>query len=220
MNTGKYYNTLLYGSFHKKFIAKVKVLNSWLQNPKLKEISSLSGRPTFLEYLDFLSSIVVYGTTLEDYILFKFYNKNHKERKTYVTGRKIHRFFGQVNKQDKTKIFIDKCIFQRYFSEFMDREIFILDDKGNNVAEAKEWLQDKKVIFVKTCQGSQGKGVKRLEINDADEIIEFCVKNKYLIMEEEIKQHPVMAKLYPNAVNTIRFITLVDNNEVKILGLE
>jgi len=38
------------------------------------------------------------------------------------------------------------------------------------------------------------------------------------LLEEAIVQHPKMNKLYPDSINTIRFITLVENKDVKLLG--
>src|SRR5690554_5548539 len=101
MNTGNNYRKIVYGSRIQKTIAKFSVLKQWLSHPKMKKSHLLANRSKIIQYIDFLSSVIFYGTTLEDFLVFEFYNKNRKERKSYVTGRKLHAFFDKVNNKDK-----------------------------------------------------------------------------------------------------------------------
>lgn len=218
-STGKNYNKIVHGSGISKVTAKFSALKSWLSHPELKKSHILANRPKIIQYIDFLSSIVLYGTTLQDYLTFEFYNKNHKERKSYVTGRKLHKFFNKVNNKDKTDIFIEKNRFAEVFSEYIGREIFMLDLDANNVNVAKVWLSDKSIVFAKPSKGVEGRGVTRLVIgDDIEETINYCISNKLDLIEEAIVQHKDMNVLYPDAINTIRFITLVEDNDVKLLG--
>ena len=218
MNTGKNYRKIVHGSGFSKLKAKVSTLNSWLSHPKLKESRLKSKRNKLIHNLDFLSSVMIHGATLEDYVLYEFYNKSNKERKTYVTGKKLHDFFDRVNKKHKTDLFSNKNKFSKQFSEYLGRETFELDLKGENKGDAKNWLSNMDIIFAKPSKGAEGKGVTRLIVGDVEEIIQYCIDNKLDTIEEPIKQHPDMNKLYPDAINTVRLITFVKNNEVGILG--
>lgn len=219
MDTGKNYNKLVYGSGITKVAAQVSTVKAWLQHPKMKESHVLAKRPKVVQYADFLMSMIRYGSTLEDFITFEFYNKNHKEKKLYLTGKKQHAFFDKVNNKDKTDIFIDKLKFAETFSSYLGRKIFNLKLDGSNIGDAKEWLSDINVVFAKPSKGVRGQGVTRLEVgNDVEETINYCLNNNLDILEEEIKQHKDMSALYPDAINTVRFMTFVENNDVKIIG--
>lgn len=219
MNTGKNYNKVVYGSGIEKIKAQISVFKGWLLHPKMRESHRLANRPKIIQYIDFLFSIIFYGTTLEDYLTFEFYNKNHKERKSYVTGRKLHKFFDNVNNKERTNIFIDKVKFAEYFSEYLGREIFKLELDGKNIDNAKSWLREMDLVFAKPSRGVEGKGVTRLVVGeDVEETIKYCLNNNLDLIEEAIVQHPKMNLLYPDSINSIRFITLVENNEVKLLG--
>jgi len=127
--------------------------------------------------------------------------------------------FDKVNNKNKTDIFIEKSRFAEVFTEYLCREIFMLDLDGTNINDAKSWLSDKSIIFAKPSKGVEGRGVTRLVVDDdIEETIEFCLKNNLNLIEEAIVQHSEMNLLYPDSINTIRFITLVENDGVKLLG--
>src|SRR5699024_9118070 len=85
--------------------------------------------------------------------------------------------------------------------------------------EARSWLSEQNVVFAKPSKGVEGKGVTRLVVgDDIDKTINYCLNNNLDLIEESIVQHEDMNVLYPDAINTIRFITLVENDGVKILG--
>lgn len=219
MNTGKNYNKIVHGSGISKIKAKFSTLNSWLRHPEMKESHLKAKRSKVVQYADFLSSVMIHGATLQDYLIFEFYNKDHKERKTYVTGKKLHQFFDKVNNKKKTNIFIEKNRFAEAFQKYLGRDSIMLSLDGSNSDEVKSWLSDKKVVFAKPSKGVEGRGVTKLEINsNVDDTINFCLKNNLDLIEEAIVQHKDMNVLYPDAINTIRFITLVENNGVKLLG--
>lgn len=218
MNTGKNYNKIVYGSGIHKTFAQFLTLKSWLLHPEMKKSHLKAKRNIIIQYADFLLSIMIDGATLQDYLLFEFYNKRYKERSNYVTGRRLHNFFSKVNNEKKTKYFKDKKQFADIFSKYMGRKLFKLNLDGSNVKEAREWLKGKDVIFSKPSDGVQGRGVTRLEIDNVDQVINYCIHNNLDIMEEAVSQHPKMSELYPDSINTVRFITLIENNEVKILG--
>lgn len=218
MNTGKNYRKIVHGSGFSKFSAKVSTLKSWLNHPKLKESQKKANRNKLVHYIDFLSSVALHGATLEDFILYEFYNKGNKERKTYVTGKKLHDFFDRVNNKDKTDLFFDKNNFAKNFSEYLGRKTFELDLGGNNIDDAKKWLSSMDIVFAKPSKGAEGKGVTRLVVSDVEETIQYCIDNQLDTIEEPIIQHSDMNKLYPDAINTVRLITFIKDNEVKILG--
>src|SRR5690625_1005547 len=135
-----------------------------------------ANRSKIIQYIDFLSSVVIHGATLQDYIIFEFYNKSQGERRTYVTGKKLHQFFDRVNNKNKTDIFIEKNRFAEVFKEYLGRKVFMLDLNGNNINDAKTWLRDKSIIFAKPSKGVEGRGVTRLVVdNNIEDVINYCL---------------------------------------------
>lgn len=219
MNTGKNYNKLVYGSGVSKLKAKVSTLKTWLNHPKLKESQQKAKRSKIVHYTDFLSAVAIHGATLEDYFIFEFYNKKNKERATYVTGKKLHRFYDRVNYKMNTNVFKNKSNFVDAFSQYLGRETFKLNLDGSNISEALNWLSDKESVFVKKNSGTEGRGVERIVISDNNkDMIDYCLKNEFVLFEEPIVQHSEMSKLYSKSINTIRFITFVKNDTVEVLG--
>lgn len=219
MHTGKNYNKLVYGSGISKLIAQISTVKSWLQHPKLRESSIKAKRPKIVHYTDFLLSMLIHGSTLDDFITFEFYNKGYKEKKAYLTGRKQHKFLDKVNNKNKTDIFVDKIKFAENFSDYLGREMFVLNLDGNNVDKAKSWLSNKNVVFAKPSKGIHGNGVTKLIVkNNTEEIIKYCLRNNLDIIEEAIIQHKDLNFLYPDSINTVRFMTYVVNGEAKVIG--
>lgn len=215
----KRYNKIVHGAGIQKITAQISELKDWLTHPRMKKSHLLAKRSKVTQYLDFLFSIIFHGTTLQDYLAFEFYNKNHKERKTYATGRRIHKFFNKVNNNSKSKLIEDKRKFAEVFSDYTGRKIFNLNLDGSNVDDAKNWLHGMDVVFAKPSNSMQGRGVTRLIVKEnPEETINYCLDNSLDIMEEAIVQHPKMKALHPDSVNTIRFMTLVENDNVKLLG--
>src|SRR5699024_1185923 len=216
MNTGKNYNKIVYGSRMQKLTARLTAVKEWLDHPELKKSHLYANRPQIIQYIDFLTSVGIYGATLQDYLVFEFYKKSHREKSSYVTGRKQHKLFDRVNEKNKTSLFKDKNKFSDVFSEYTGREIFNLDLDGKNKEEAKKWLETMDIVFAKPSDGVQGRGVTRLVVDENP--IEYCLDNNLDIIENALEQHSEMKTLHPKSINTIRFITLIENNDVKYLG--
>jgi len=219
MNTGGSHLKLIHGSRIQKITTGFKVLKKWLSHPEMKRSHKLAKRPKIIQYIDFLFSVAFYGATLQDYLVFEFYNKSHKKRKSFVTGRKLHQFFDKVNNKNRTDIFREKNRFAEVFKTYLGREIFMLNLDGSNIDDAKSWLSDRSMVFAKPRKGVEGRGVTRLAIDDnIEDIINYCLDNKLDLIEESIVQHPEMNELHPHSANTIRLITLVENKDVRLVG--
>lgn len=72
-------------------------------------------------------------------------------------------------------------------------------------------------IFTKPLTGIQGKGCFKIKINDlenpqlVEELFNILSTSKYII-QETIKQHPAINKIYPGSVNTVRLDTYISGN--------
>lgn len=104
---------------------------------------------------------------------------------------------------------MNKFIFSKVFDEFYRRKIFMA---GQMDAERVKRLagDSGKVVYKPNCKG-QGQGVRVLEVETDAQIeaaLELFKSGDNAIVEEFIRQHPVMAGFNPNAVNIVRFYSV------------
>ena len=123
----------------------------------------------------------------------------------------------------------DKNYFDMYLNGFKMPETYVhlingtYEDKNYKIIskeDAIKILSNKSNITVKHSMASYGgKNVEFLN-NPSEEEIKKFLENKIgenLIFQETVKQSSTTAKLHPSSLNTIRIMTLVLDNDVKIL---
>lgn len=169
-------------------------------------------------WLDVIGCTLKYGSSLEDYFIFRFYEKSHEERSTYVTKGLAHEFFKQMNNKQYIKPFKDKKLFDELFANYINRKTLISEDLNED--EFNDWCTDKNNLFIKPIEGTQGKGIYKVNVQDKTKLKSIYneIKNKNYIIEEAIEQHEEMNKLNSDSVNTLRIITVNINNNPRIIA--
>ena len=131
-------------------------------------------------------------------------------------------------KDSDTDIFDDKIRFNNLFPEYIRRKWFM--SEGMSYEQFSEHMKKFHPGFyiLKPQVSSGGKGIEKLPVPTGDdemrqaydhvmEINETAEKNKGCIIEECIRQHPEMNRLYGDSVNTVRVVTLLYHGDFKIL---
>ena len=129
--------------------------------------------------------------------------------------------------------FQDKCLHNLFFPGVKRPETLVkninhiyYDDQLNLLTEeqAIRILLDygERFIVKPSVGSSQGRGIR---FYNSSELTEEKVKelfkyynNKNFIIQKLLKQHPVISKLHAESVNTIRVVTFLYQDEVKILS--
>lgn len=187
-------------------------------------------QPLFLIF-DALLCSLKYGTSLDDYFSFTFYNKSKEQRKAYATTAYMYVFHKKMNDKHIKQKIDDKSQFRIYFKKFSGvSEVFDIKNKQLLI----DWLNVNKIIqlVIKDPLGTVGKTVQFLSYNP--ENLSFACKNTSYSLEElfrqlsisgklyvepRIVQHQLIQKLAPTALNTIRVITVVNkDNQVDIIS--
>ena len=81
----------------------------------------------------------------------------------------------------------------------------------DNYQEFKDFISKHQEIIVKPVAETCGHGVEKIiceDNNKVKDIYNTLLNNKQILIEEVATQHPDMAKLHPNSINTIRIITI------------
>lgn len=180
-----------------------------------KKISKKTHKNRFLIIIDMIKCGFKYQAGYYDYLEFEFYLLNDKQRSTYLTRGKNNEIIRKYNNKEKAYQFDDKQIFNKMFKQFLGRDYINLD---NNLEEFKQFLENKKEIIVKPLDGEGGKGVEKIKVNsDIEKLYQKLIDNNQTLVEEVIKQHKQMNKLYDKSVNTLRMFTFVKDGKAYFL---
>ena len=172
----------------------------------LKVLSKTTHKPAWFMFLDTAVCTLRYGSGLQDYLNFRFYEKKHAQRKTYVSIGYLDKVITKLSNIKWSPYISNKANFHKNYGKFTRRDFF--DPDGGY--EAFEAFLDRNQEFIYKPQiGKCGEEVAKYvtaEIADRKAFYERVMANKAVI-EEVVKQHPAWAALCPTSVNTIRIIT-------------
>lgn len=180
-----------------------------------KKISKKTHKNRLSIVLDMVKCGFKYQAGYYDYLEFEFYLLNDKQRSTYLTRGKNNEIIRKYNNKEKAYQFDDKQVFNKMFKKFLGRDYINLD---NNLKELKTFLKDKKEIIVKPLDGEGGKGVEKIKVDsNIEKLYQKLIDNNQTLVEEVIKQHKQMNKLYDKSVNTLRMFTFVKDGKAQFL---
>ncbi len=184
---------------------------------KLKKIAKKEKKSYSLLLMDTYFSVIKYGMGLTDYLNYQFYNKTHKEKKTYA-GIKIQNKFYEIASPSKyKKRYTIKPDFLEDFKEYTKRD-FLVPEK-TTLDDFKKFLKNHSVFISKPYDGLGGADVEKVYTKDIKNIknyYENCKKNK-IFLEELVIQHDEMNKLCKNSCNTMRIMTFNNAGKPEIL---
>lgn len=181
----------------------------------IKTSHEKSGKNSIVIFFDMIWSAIRYGAGYYDYQIFAFYNLNKEQRKTYITRYKSKKINMLLNDSAYAHIFDNKDEFNTVFSDYIGREFLQIQTASKN--DIYDFLNSREHIFCKLQDKECGIGCERLRISDfsdLDSLYRYLKEKGFCTIEDCIIQHSDLNKLYPNAVNCLRIITILDNNGV------
>ena len=172
----------------------------------LKELSKTTHKPAWFMFLDTAVCALRYGSGLQDYLNFQFYNKKHAQRKTYVSVSYLDKAITKLSNIKWSPYISNKTNFQKNYNAFTRRDFF---DPDTGFEGFEAFLQRNPVFIYKPQIGQCGEGVAKLEVAKIPDIKAFYEEAvaKKACLEELVVQHPAWEALCPGCVNTMRVIT-------------
>ncbi len=171
------------------------------------------------EFFDIIICSLIYGTSPVNYSLFQFSKLKHSQRKTYITNRISRNIIKKYNSPAKIDEFENKAKFAENFSEFFGRKWIVTNNMSQK--DFNGFLCTVNKFICKPSNGAQGQDIEVFEnLNQKDsELLYNKLVNDYknCIIEEWIEQHQDISSLYPDAVNCLRLITILNNGNVHII---
>lgn len=199
---------------------KNKVLN-YLNQIKInsEEISKSENINKIKLMSDILYCTIRYLASPNNYKKFKFYELKANKRKTYITNGCSEKIINKYNDDKYRGIFEDKVLFAQKFNKFFKRGW--LNINSMEYDEFKKFILDKEKVIYKPIDSAQANGIEVIKIKENENVEQIY---KYLkgkpngILEEWIVQHESVSKIYKNAVNCLRVITILENNKCNIVS--
>lgn len=191
---------------------------------KLKECidhsHELSGKSKARIFFDMVYCSFRYGSGYYDYMMYGFFDPKVK-RDTYLTrlrNKKLINYMNDYTDNEDLRDSIDnKNEFAKMFKKYFKREI--IDGRVATYEEFEKFINDKDACFAKPEFGDSGRGVEKLYKKDFDTIkgmYDYIMSKGNCIIEECIVQHEEMSRLYPDAVNCMRVVTDLLDDEVYV----
>lgn len=181
----------------------------------IKAVHEKSGKNSVKIFFDMLWCAKRYGAGYYDYQIFAFYNLNKEQRKTFVTRLISKKFNTFMNNYDYAHFLENKDEFNELYKDYIGREFVRMESATKD--EVKKFLSTKECVFCKLQDKECGIGCERIKVSDyenLDDLYDYLTEKGFCTIEENIVQHPAMSKLYSNAVNSMRIITVLDARKV------
>lgn len=186
-------------------------------NMTMDVVKEKCGQSKLYTFFDMLWCAVRYGAGYYDYTMFGFYDMNGKQRDTYLTRVRNKKVFELMNDYSYEDLFDDKIQFNKLFEKYLHRGY--LDAATATPEDMANFLKGQDSFFAKPNHSSCGEGIEKLYVVDftsPEEALEYVKKKDLPILEHSLPQHPDMARLHPESVNTIRILTDLVGDEVLI----
>ena len=179
---------------------------------KIDHCISRTGFPgTNKEILDVKFWHYAYGYSPNEYVTYKFPEKNYDERRSFISDRESVWLAYHINDVFQLRLFLDKAKTYARFESFYHRECVTIESDAD-YAKYCTFVQKHPVFVKKNVLESCGRSVELVDTEKGGISIERLFKElrktPKLILEELIHQSDAVAVLNPSSVNTVRCFTL------------
>lgn len=174
-----------------------------------------SKRESLSMLLDMIHCRLHFHILPEEYLLYDLMYMKDRKRKYFLTAYTKSTLYRKGMPAD-FKPFRNKEYQQELFSDFAGRRSLHIN--AVSFDELCDFVFSHERVFFKPCNSSLGNGAFVFETErgvDALKETLALIEGREYLCEEYIVQHPALASLHPQSVNTVRLMTLCDGKAVK-----
>ena len=186
---------------------------------RIDSVSRKANKSKIGTFCDMVWCGIRYGAGYMDYDVIGFYKLSTEQRKTMLTRGLNNKFVKELNKKEYWHIFNNKNEFNETFAKFITRDwIYPISARKE---ETLSWIEKHPIFFAKPNDGQCGKGIEKIVTSEwkKDELYNHLVSSQLELLEEPIQQHEDMNRLNSSSVNTVRMVTVMnENSDVTILA--
>ena len=180
------------------------------------KISKRSKKPYVYILFDTIICSLKYGAGYMDYFQFFFENLNGKQRSTYINRTVNNLYHRTLNKREYFHLFNNKHEMLTKYKDFIKRDFVFLDDCSYD--DYLEFVKKHPVFMAKPDGGQCGFDIELIDSTGKDlkELYDTLIAHKQNLLEERIVQNSEMNKLYPDAINTLRVVTINSSGKITV----
>lgn len=160
-----------------------------------------------------------YGISFQDYIAFDFPRKSTFARNEYISDKLRYHYCDILNKDDIEALMTDKYTCYQTYKQFYKRELtgcYNISDLDTFV----KFCNNHTSFIYKPLDAHSGRGIEIINTNVqfvASVFFNQKIQEGPFVVEELIQQGAEMAQLHPSSINTLRVVTLRNDDNVDIL---
>lgn len=188
---------------------------------KIQSLHKKTGLSRLYLLRDMRRCALHYGAGYMDYDLFEMYNLTPEQRDTYLTRGRNNTLIKKYNDLSYAHFFDNKAEFNTRFAAYIHRQWIRLDDPDTE--KVLSFMRDQGVFVAKPLEGCCGRGVEKIDLQkdyagSAEKAYAaLTALGTGFELEELIRQHPAVSAIYPNAVNTVRTVTIFKDGAVHVI---
>ncbi len=201
----------------KYLIKRIFKLNLKGMKERIDEAAMRCGKNKLVIFFDMVLCGLLYQAGYIEYVIYGMYDMNASQRKTVLTAGKNNRYVAALNKKSDWDFFENKVKFLNTFREETGRDF--IDLTVAPLDAFREFIKKHPVFMAKPIDGICGKNIEKInsEGKDPEELYNQFRESGQALLEEVIEQHPHVSTLNPDAINTIRIVTIVKDGTAHIV---
>lgn len=183
---------------------------------KINSIHKKTGKSRIAIFNDMRVCATKYGAGYMDYDLFEMYNLTNEERDTYLTRGRNNDLIKKYNNQESIHFFHNKDEFNAKFADYIKRDWISISNSSKD--KVIDFMKKHNSFMLKPLSGTCGKGIKKIKTEDyasLSDLYEEIIKEDVAYeLEEVIEQSEEVGAIYPDAINTVRIVTILGDDNI------
>lgn len=164
---------------------------------------------------------VVYDIIPAYYICYRAWELSDSEIDGYARQKISELLSSKYNDKSDTNLLGRKDKFNGIYSEYSRRKFWV-NEKSEQFEDFQEFAKGLTSAFCKPLRSGGGLGTFKLDLDiDAEGLrraYDDMMSKPLVLVEETVKQHEEVSAFYPHSVNTVRVVTLQDENGVHVIS--
>ncbi len=159
-------------------------------------------------FFDILRCYILYSSTYDEYRIFEFFIVHRRIENTYLTKVRHDDLSSYLYNRNNLEIFKDRREFYKRFNNFLKRDTCY--SKNLSFKQSEELILKNKQVVCKSILMKEEKTevLNLYDFRSAAYLLQESEKNKLPILEESVKQHPLLEEINPNNLNILSVVTL------------
>lgn len=200
-----------------KYLAsRVANMNYKAMFAKIESIHKKTKKSRFAIFNDMRHCAIAYGAGYMDYDLFEMYNLTEEQRDTYLTRGRNNDLIKKYNNPEYAHFFHNKNEFNEHFQKYIKRDWIMLNTSSKE--EILAFIKKHPTFMAKPISGTCGKGIEKINSQDypsLNKLYEYLIQEGMNFeLEEVLIQNKEVNKIYPEAINTVRIVTILDDDNI------